>query len=72
MVPMGIEEKSEPLHDMFVFLSNIGAPDYRHGFAWGFKWWIGHENAPQYVGTVKAIKDGIGTSNWWLDYNKNS
>jgi hypothetical protein len=72
MVPMGVEEKSEPFHDMFVFLSNIGAPEYRHGFAWGFSWWYGHEGAPQHVATVNAVKNGLGTPNWWLNYKKDS
>lgn len=68
MVPMGIAENAEPLHDLFTFLSPIQKPDYANDTFWGMQWWNGHVDAPQVQGTKDAIALGIGKPDWWLTY----
>ena len=65
MVPMGVVEDAEPLHDRFTFLITTAQPSFRHGMFWGLQWWNGHTNAPQARGAKEAVRQGIGTDRWW-------
>ena len=65
MVPLGIVEEAEPLHDRFTFLNTTGEPSFRHGMFWSLQWWNGHLGAPQAEGAKDAVRLGIGTDAWW-------
>jgi hypothetical protein len=72
MVPMGVVENAEPLHDRFTFLVTIGQPSFLHGMFWALQWWNGHMNAAPAAGAKDAVQLGIGTPNWWLNYSGGS
>jgi hypothetical protein len=72
MVPMGVVENAEPLHDRFTFLITTTAPSFRLGMFWGLQWWNGQVNSPQAEGAKDAVQLGIGTPNWWLNYTGGS
>ena len=65
MVPMGVVENAEPLHDRFTFLVTTTQPSFRHGMFWGLQWWNGQVNSPQAEGAKEAVRLGIGTDRWW-------
>ncbi len=68
MVPNGISQDREPIIDRCVMLSIITKPDYGDGMYWGLAWFTSQVNAPQYVGLDESIDLGIGTPNWWVNY----
>lgn len=65
MVPTGVVEDAEPLHDRFTFLITTSEPSFRHGMFWGLQWWNGHLDSPQAAGAKEAVRRGLGTDRWW-------
>ena len=56
MVPMGITQHAEPLHNGFTFLVTTLQPSFRNGMFWSLQWWNGHLNAPPAQGVKEYLR----------------